>query len=209
MRDWAVLAILLSINLQFSIAQGKAPIADSSLQGPEPERTIERQVIESEIAGLHPGRDTTRKAYHRFGKDRINKGLSQPGSVVWVDACNSQMLSVAFDTNDTIRDVKIQHTLGVVNADCDLRSYSRSVRSRMGGTGHGLLFGDRCDRVQQVYGSPHSDEHSARGAQESNLFVYHFDRGTKEAQLTLEITCDSASKQVRTIELAASRPANP
>jgi len=79
----------------------------------------------------------------------------------------------------------------------------------MGGTGHGLLFGDRCDRVQQVYGSPHSDEHSARGAQESNLFVYHFDRGTKEAQLTLEITCDSASKQVRTIELAASRPANP
>lgn len=202
-----MLAILLSINLQVSIAQGKDPVVQSSLQVTEHESA--RQVIESEIAGLRPGQDTTRKAYHRFGKDRIHKGLSQPGSVVWLDVCNSQVLSVAFDTNDIIRDVKIQHTLGVINADCDVRSYSRSVRSRMGGTGHGLLFGDRCDRVQQVYGSPHSVEHSARGKQESNSFVYRFNRGTKGPQLTLEITCDSASRQVSTIELAASGPANP
>jgi hypothetical protein len=209
MRNWAVVAILLSINLQVSIAQGKDPDVPSSLQVPEHEGINARQVTESEIAGLHPGQDAMRKAYHRFGKDRVNKELSQPGSAVWLDVCNRQMLSVAFDTNDIIRDVRIQHTPGVTNADCDLRSYSRSVRSRMGGTGHGLIFGDRCDRVQEVYGSPHSGEHSARGGQESHSFVYHFDRGSKGTKLTLEITCDSTSRQVRTIALSASGPANP
>jgi hypothetical protein len=126
-----------------------------------------------------------------------------------LDVCNRQMLSVAFDTNDIIRDVKIQHTLGVIDADCDVRSYSGKVRSRMGATGHGLLFGDRCDRSQQVYGFPHPDDHFAGGAGESNSFVYHFDRGTKGTQLTLQIRCDSAFNQVRTIELTASSRANP
>ena len=201
-----MLAILLSINVHVSIAQGQDAHVPSSLQAPQHERGNARQVIESEIAGLHPGRDTVRKAYHRFGRDRVSKELSQPGSAVWLDVCNSQMLSVAFDTNDIIRGVRIQHTPGVTNADCDLRSYSRSVRSRMGGTGHGLLFRDRCDRIQQIYGPLHSDEHSAHGAQDSTSYVYNFDPGAKGTKLTLEISCDSASEQVRTIELRAPGP---
>jgi hypothetical protein len=173
------------------------------------EGIISRLTNELEIAGLRPGQDTMRKAYHRFGKNLVTNELSQSGSVVWLDVCNHQMLTVSFDTNDIILGVRIQHTPGVTMADCDVRSYSRNVRSRMGGTGHGLLFGDRCDRVQQLYGSPHSDDHSASGTQESNSFVYHFDRGSKGSQLTLEITCDPASKTVKTIELTAPGPVNP
>jgi len=209
MRNGEVLAVLLSINLLVPMAQSKDSVAPSSSQVPEHETKNAKKVSELEIAGLRPGQDTMRKAYHRFGKDRVTNELSQSGSVVWLDVCNRQMLTVSFDTNDIIRGVRIQHTPGVTDADCDVRSYSRNVRSRMGGTGHGLLFGDRCDRVQQLYGSPHSDDYSASGTQESNSFVYHFDRGSKGSQLTLEITCDPASKTVKTIELTAPGPVSP
>jgi hypothetical protein len=189
------------------MAQGKDFVAPSSSQVAEHETN--GRVSELEIAGLHPGQDTMRKAYHRFGKDRVSNELSQSGSVVWLDVCNHQMLTVSFDTNRIIRGVTIQHTPGVTDADCDLRSYSRNARSRMGATGHGLLFGDRCDRVRQLYGPRYSDDHSASSAQESNSFVYHFDRGSEGIHLTLEITCDPASKTVKTIQLTSPGPVNP
>ena len=152
MGNRAAMAILLFVNLQFSIAQDKGSVASSSSQVAEHGSDSRRQVMEYEIAGLRPGRDEVDKAYRRFGKDQIDKYLSKPDSAVWVDVCNFQMLTVTFDRNNVIRDVTIQHSPGVTDADCAPKAYSRAVRARMGGTRHGLVFRDRCDRVQEISG---------------------------------------------------------
>jgi hypothetical protein len=199
MGNRIALAILLCVNLQLSIAQEKGSVPSSSTQ------VAERgtQTKEYEIAGLRPGKDAVGKAYHRFGKESMRKQLSASDSAVWVDDCNYQMLTVTFDRDNLVRDVTIQHSPGVTNADCDLRSYSRAVRSRMGGTRHGLLFRDRCSRVQEIYGAPPQLQGEATGKKD---LMYRYD--FKGRSFTFEVTCDSASN-VDMIKLTSSSSSKP
>jgi len=84
--------------------------------------------------------------------------------------------------------------------DCDSKASTRSERARMGGTGHGLVFWDSCDRIRQIYGKPQAQDRSAHGAE----FVYQFDRVVKARSLAFELTCDSDFNGVKTIKLTAS-----
>ena len=129
-----------------------------------------KQVVEYKIAGLRPGRDTIERAYRRFHKSRMVKELSAPHSAVWLDPCNHQMLTVAFDAKGIIRDITVQRYPSEV--DCAPKAYKTSVRARMGSTGRGLIFGDSCERIQRIYGSPQSQRRSAHGDEE---LIYHFD----------------------------------
>jgi hypothetical protein len=194
-----LLAMLLSVNLQLSEGQDNDPMNRPYSQVAEQHRTENtRRVMEYEIAGLRPGKDTADKAYHRFGEDREVRNLAAFNSAAWLDVCSFQMLTVTFDTNKIIRDVTIKHAPGVIDADCEIKSYSRSVRSRMGGTRHGLVFQDRCDRVEEIYGTTQfkSQDHLFNKA-----FLYRYD--FKGRSLTFEVTCDS-DNEVEVIKLATS-----
>lgn len=198
------MTVLLSVNLQLSIAQDRGSVVPSSTHVAEQTRDSAKRVVEYEIAGLRPGKDTVEKAYRRFGKDHVVKHLSGSDSAVWVDVCDSPMLTVTFDRNDIVRDATIQHSPGVTNADCDLKSYSRGVRSRMGGTRHDLVFRDGCDRVQEIYGAPQSQGESAHNKKE---LKYRYDLNGRS--LTFDVTCDSVQNYVEAIKLTASGPAEP
>ena len=199
-------AVLLFISLLAipSTAQDKESVDPRSSRMPEKEQRNSKQTIEYKIAGLRPGRDTIETAYGRFRKDRVIKDLSTPGGAVWIDPCNRQMLTVAFDPEGTIHEVSIEPY--PIDADCIISSYSRTVRARLGGTGHGLVFRDSCNRIQEIYGEPQSQGRSVHGDWE---FVYSFDRAVKGNSLTFELTCDAARDRVTGIKLTASRPAKP
>ncbi len=195
MKKGTVTALLLSISLFVpSKAQDKNSAGRPLSQF---RNNSSRKVVEHEIAGLRPGGDTIEKAYHRFGKNIL---LSQPGSAVWVDHCNHQMLTVAFNPNGIIREIEVEPPPWGQNIDCSPGSYSRGVRARMGGTGRGLVLRDRCDRVREVYGAPLS-EGRFNGDNKGREFVYRFDRAVKGSTLILEITCDSALSRVEKIKL--------
>jgi hypothetical protein len=207
MKNGIVTALLLSICLLAapSIAQENDSIGPGSLDIHRDAKANAKQAIEYKIAGLRPGRDSIDKAYGRFHKDRIFKDLSTPSSAVWTDACNREMLTVAFDSRGTIREVRTERQyLG--EGDCELSAYTRSARARLGGTGHELVLRDSCKRIQQIYGLPQSQHLLARDRKE---FVYRFDRIVKGNTLTLELICDSTRDQVETMKLTASSPSKP
>jgi len=179
----------------------------TSPQAPNHGKANSKQVIEDKIAGLRPGRDTIEKAYDRFGRNRVIEDLSPAGSASWLDPCNHQELTVAFEPNRVIRQVRIQPEPSESIVDCSAKSYSRSVRTRMGGTGHGLVFRDRCERIRQVYGMPGSEATRADGSKELHQFVYRFDQGPQGRSLILEIACDSSLDQAESIRLTLAESA--
>jgi hypothetical protein len=211
MKNGILLVLLLSVALvaATSTAQDKERAGSGPTGISEPEKANHKQAIESKIAGLRPGRDSIGKAYSRFHKDRVLKD-SPPNSALWWSPCTQQTLTVSFDTNGVIWEVKIEPAPQTsIIFDCDSRAYSRSVRARMGGTGRGLVFRDSCSRVRQLYGAPQRQDRSLLGDKDNDLFVYRFDRGIKQSLLTLEITCDSARNEVRSLKLTASGTSKP
>lgn len=192
-------ALLLPISLLpvCFTAQDKDSVGPHSSQMPEGEKGRAKRVIEYKVAGLRPGRDAIEKAYSRFHKDRVIKELSPPGSAVWMDPCTRQKLTVAFDTNGTIREIGIEPFSSA--ADCS--PVPRSVRAQIGGTGRGLVFRDSCNRIQEIYGKPQSQGRSVDG---DNEFVYRFDRAIPGNSLSLELACNSVRNDVESIKLTAS-----
>jgi hypothetical protein len=211
MKNRILVVLLLSITFAAppSTGQDKEHVGSGPTGISEPEKAHYKQAIEYEIAGLRPGRDSIDKAYSRFHKDRVLDD-SPPNSALWSNPCTQQMLTVSFDTNGIISEVKIEPAPQTnVIFDCDSSAYTRSARARMGGTGRGLVFRDSCTRVPQLYGAPQLPSRSLLGATDHDLFVYHFDRGVRQGLLTLEIRCDSAHNKVQTVELTAAATLKP
>jgi hypothetical protein len=161
-----------------------------------------KQVKENALAGLRPGRDIAEKAYQRFGKEPLS---TDTGSVSWGNECNRQELTLALDSSGVIQSVTVGPVVGVViDADCELKAYSREVRAKLG-SGRGLLLRDRCDRIQRIYGTPQSESSSENRNERFESYLYRFDWEGKRVPLTLEVTCNASEDQVYRIKLAVAR----
>jgi len=151
------------------------------------------------LAGLHPGEKLSR-AYGRFGKRYVNQYLSSARSAVWVDPCTTQQLTVQFGLNGTIRRITVGPMPGKIEVICNNKAYSRTTRARFG-TNRGLLVGDSCGRIQELYGTPISDTGGLRNRELQAMKYLSSDR---TGELKLEIDCDTGNSQVERISLSDS-----
>lgn len=157
---------------------------------------------ETKLAGLQPGRDTLETAYKRFGKDTVDQGMSHlPALAAWRNPCTNQELAVTDDANGVIQELVVQPPLGASNVDCTRKSYSRAVRARFG-TSRGLLFDDRCERIQEIYGPPESTIPSKVGGEQFLSYLYTFSADV--VRLHFEATCKTATDQVDKLELSVA-----
>lgn len=187
-RFWQLVSILAI--LAFALPTGKGS----------------KKVEEDTLAGLRPGKDSIQRAYQRFGKESIGESpLGGPGVVDVQDFCTHQELFLTLDSSGLIQEVAVGHELADTDADCTPHSYSREVRAKFG-SGRGLLFRDRCERIQEIYGQPESKNSSANGNEQLESYVYRNDEAGKGVPLTLGVTCNVTENYVDGIKLTVSRP---
>lgn len=161
-----------------------------------------KHIQENKLAGVRPRKDRIEQVYQRFGKDRMNRSLSSANSYVWIDNCNHGQLTVHVGSDHAVDEITVQPAQWVINADCELKAYTRNRASF--GAGHGLVFNDNCDRVGQLYGTPESTHDTEENHQALRVMRYSgFGRG--HSWLTFDVGCSIASGRVQRMTLTASR----
>jgi hypothetical protein len=157
-----------------------------------------RRAREDKLAGLRPGQDSLQKTLRILGPNPDQTLSSR--EIAWWDACNNERALVTFDLTNTVQSVLVDRIPISIDADCEVKGYSRSKRAKFG-SGRGLLKRDRCERVEEIYGQP-----DIKKASESHreLYSYNYRGASDKPTLTLEITCDTGVGQVSSLKLAVS-----
>jgi hypothetical protein len=163
----------------------------------ETKTTETKRVREEKLAGLRPGKDTVDQAYKHFGEGDAPKSDSL---LSWRDDCNHQQVSIAFDPRRIIESVTVERPPGTLNADCELKAYSRPVRAKLG-SGHDLVMRDRCQRIREIYGEPDAKATAARGFEKLDIYTYQYSWAGERPRLTMEVTCNVTIDQIYGIKL--------
>ena len=143
-----------------------------------------KTVRETKLAGLRPGIDTIDAAYKRYREGFRDHAFDNS----WRDGCNHVELVVDAEATGLIREVRVETEIGIANNDCTQGSYSREVRSRFGSS-HNLVYRDRCERIQQIYGAPSSESSSEDDQNRLKTYVYSYPAEGKTPPLNWEVTC--------------------
>jgi hypothetical protein len=85
-------------------------------------------------------------------------------------------------------------------ADCEIVS-AQAWAKRFLGSGHGLRVNQRCEGIQEIYGTPESSESSVSGRERLESYAYTFESNRRNAALKLEATCETSSNRVTKIQL--------
>lgn len=157
---------------------------------------------ETKLAGLRPGKDTIESADRRFEKGNVNKFLADDSSSSWRDSCNYQELAVTVTPAGIIQSVAVHPATVSIDADCGLDQYSRKARARFG-SGRGLAFRDRCERIKEVYGEPRSLSSEESRNEKFEFYLYTSDQ-TTAIRLTWQVTCNASVNQVTEMKLAVA-----
>lgn len=154
------------------------------------------------LAGLGPGHDkivAPQKIFRQLNRDR-----SAADELVGGDICTHRELRVEVAAHKILQTVTVDtHDQPEVRANC-LPMVLAPSRLKLLATGHGLPLGDSCDRVAEIYGKPESESPSVRGSEQLELSLYSFDWAGVDVPQVMEVSCDSWSRKVVAITLAAS-----
>lgn len=149
------------------------------------------------LAGLRPGRSTlpTKQKFPGFDAPSADATGYQ-----WMNHCDGRVLTVEME-KDKVGTVTVS-TLGPIFGDCINQDEQRLRVSLR--TGRGLLLGDQCGRVTELYGKSESQGPSVRGARKLESLFYSFDWAGEDVPQSMEVSCDFASGRVVEITLASS-----
>jgi len=174
------------------------PLASPAAPGErEPERANELT-----LAGLRPGYDkieSPKKIFRSLERDE-----AAVDGYVWGDICTHRDLRVEVDAHHLVRTVTVSsYYKSEILAKC-LETVMAPERLKKLKSGRGLLLGDACSRVTEIYGKPESETPSVKGAEQLQLFFYSFGWAGSDVPQVMEISCSQATGKVAEIMLAAS-----
>jgi hypothetical protein len=160
------------------------------------------RVNELTLAGLRPGRDkieSPKKAFRGLERDE-----TATDGYVWGDICTHRDLRVEVDAHHLVRTVTVStYYKPEIMAKC-LETMMAPERLKELKSGHGLLPGDACSRVTDIYGKPDSETPSVKGTDQLQLLFYSFGWAGSDVPQVMEISCSQAAGKVVEIMLAAS-----
>jgi hypothetical protein len=160
------------------------------------------RVNELTLAGLRPGHDkieSPKKIFRGLEQDEAAKD-----GLVWGDSCTHCDLRVEVDSHHVIRTVTVSSYYKPETMTKCVETVAASARLRMLKSGHGLMLGDACSHVMEIYGKPESETPSVNRADQLELFYYGFGWAGSEVPQVMEISCSQATEKVVEIMLAAS-----
>ena len=161
-----------------------------------------KRANERTLAGLRPGHDKIVAPQKIFRQ--LNRDASAADELVWGDVCTHRELRVEVGAHKILQTVTVDtHYQPESKATC-LPIVMAPSRLKLLATGHGLQLGDSCDRVAEIYGKPESESPSVRGSEQLELSLYSFDWAGVDVPQVMEVSCDSSSRKVVAITLAAS-----
>lgn len=188
---WKKFWQLTSIGAVIAVAATTAPTATPS-----------KRANELTLAALRPGRDKIVSPAKTF------RGLEQDtdasDAFLWGDICTHRQLRVEVGPDHVIRTITAAFGYKPeIMAKC-LASATEPKRLKLLETGHGLVLGDACSKVIEIYGKPESESPSVKSNEELELYFYAFDWAGSDVPQVLDVSCSSATGKVVEIMLAAS-----
>ena len=160
-----------------------------------------RHVRETKLAGLRPGVDTDELAKRKL-RGYLYHWLSQDGkTITWQRACPSMEIQVQADGRGVIQSIMVGVWHSPVDAQCEIVS-SQKWAKRFLGTGQGLKFNQRCEGIEEIYGTAQSKESSTIDGRQVESYTYTFESKPKSAALKLEVSCDVSSNSITKLRLA-------
>lgn len=175
----------------------------TTFAGAQTKQAAAHRANEFTLAGLRPGRDTTKRAEKLLGgymKLDPGKGTSDQSQAAIPDSCRKLMLTFDLENNGTIQVIRVTHA-GYLTGDCEPFPPSRWK------TGLGLRVYDPTTKVVQLYGEPDSKSPSTRDGQPLELWYYAFDWAGPDVPQVMEVLCtrekDGEPGRVEEITLAA------
>lgn len=162
-------------------------------------RAASQRHNELTLAGLRPGVSKLRI------KETKMRGFDLPPiadatGVHW-NLCDGLMLHVEPSINRTVQTVTVS-LFGARAGDC--RGGNEDAPRKELRSGRGLVLGDTCARVNELYGEPESRSPSVRGPRKLELLFYSFDWAGDDVPQSMEVSCDQETHQVVEITLASS-----
>ena len=150
------------------------------------------------LAGLRPGKSKLPANAKMLGFPRPTK-IDETG-LYWSASCYGDELHVQESTDQIVQTITAS-LLGLQVGDC-VRSDAKLRRGMR--SGKGLMLGDSCGRVTELYGEPESRSPSVQGSRKLELLFYSFDWAGEDVPQSMEVSCDQTTGRVVEITLAAS-----
>ena len=167
------------------------------LSGSAQETTDAQRHNELTLAGMRPGKSKLATKQRFPG---LETATADATGYEWSNHCNGDFLKVEIEKDRTVRTATVSALgptgVGCVNQEAQLPKNLK--------TGQGLILGDSCGRVTELYGKPESRGPSVRGTRKLESLFYSFDWAGEDVPQSMEISCDSASGHVVEITLASS-----
>jgi hypothetical protein len=161
-----------------------------------------RHTQEFKLAGLRLGIDTIESASRKLGKGYELTGQAEDGrAVIWRRICPRPIeVKAGADSRGLIESLSVEEWHFPGEADCGVLS-NQAYAKTLPSTGRGLKIYERCERVEEIYGTPQSKASSTNGDEQLESYVYTFESNRKNAALKLEATCETSSNRVTRIQL--------
>jgi hypothetical protein len=167
-----------------------------------PQVRYSKRLNELTLAGIRPGHDKLVSLQKTFRE--LDRDVSITDALLWGDVCTHRELRVEVDADKIVQTATVDANYKPeIMAKCQAIVMAPS-RLKLLATGHGLLFGDPCTRVSEIYGKPESKSPSVKGSEQLELWLYSFDWAGADVPQVMEVSCSASSKQVVAITLAAS-----
>jgi hypothetical protein len=162
------------------------------------------------LAGLRPGRDDLAKAERLFSKPSSTE--YDGSSRIWQDRCRHQLLAIIPDADGMIAQVRVAQTTGNSKRDAAAASSQNCPSSSESKprwlTGHGLVVGNSCSRVLELYGQPGTRGPSTKDGQQLELLYYAFDWAGPDVPQVMAVLCtpEKNAKPGRVVEITLMAP---
>ena len=189
-----------------AIATVAHPSSGEAQQKPAPKPTATKKANELTLAGLRPGRDTTKRAFRLLGgylqtDPKDTKNSRDKAEALWMDNCRKLQLTIDLDTEKSIQVMRVTEA-NWLPGDCDSMSPSPWK------TGNGLRVGDAAVKVVQLYGQPDSRSPSTKDGQPLELWYYAFDWAGPDVPQVMEVVCtrEKDGQPGRVVEITLAAP---
>ncbi|MGH9776235.1 MAG: hypothetical protein ACRD50_14960 [Candidatus Acidiferrales bacterium] len=146
--------------------------------------------------------DRLAKMMQLFPKGTVVKDSEDANGFLFHEQCSQQLVRSEIGADERVESVTVSESLESHVADCSKVPRSRSYSRRLG-TGRGLLLGDCCDRVKEIYGEASSEGPSIKGGRELELYYYAFDWAGSHVPQVMEVSYNTATNRVVEITLAS------
>ena len=160
-----------------------------------------RHTREFKLAGLRPGVDTIQSASRKLGKGYELTWQTEDGrAVVWRRVCPRPIeVKAEADSRGLIESLTVEGWHYPGDADCE-GSSDQAYAKALPGTGRGLKIYGRCERVQEIYGTPEPKASSTSNGKQLESYTYTFESNSKST-LRFEVSCDLSSDTVNKLRL--------